>query len=831
MSAKIMMKKNWIFLVFVICAIICFIKKDNYLPMDVVPYPDTYVQFIGNQVELEQTWLSEVKEIAEVKISCTVPNSFHNEMIMRVLDGETRKVMLENSQVVEMEAGEERQIVFSFPKTKCIQGKQYIFQLSFSDANAQDEIWIEAGSNYMGCTIDDVDQEKGVAFQITYVKNSRIFWIFISLFPLITFSILFMVIWNRKWEEVVGLSMATLIFIMFVAGLFGRLEWGINVAFILAVVSLLIAIFIFNRKDKCLSEYFSIGLVVFGIMFLLILLNNADARFARWDEFSHWGLAAKDMFYSNSYAKHFDSTVMIKYYPPVTTLIEYFLCYTNKLFSPSIVYVGFQTLGLCLLSVGFGICKKRKLTIGITIWGILLFVPITFFYDVYNSIYVDPMLAFAVAYVLICYYTDAMTMFNFIRIIGGLFLLTMTKDTGVVLAGVLTLVMVGDTLYRQWKEHRLDIKKIGIPLLGTVFVCSIFFTWQIYLSIPIEKEIAVESTEQDVDGIEAESLSVTGAVGASGINVEGIVDIFTGDAPAYRYQVIKNYLTKIFSEGTYSFGIFSLSYMDLTIILLAVSLILSRYWKSKEILSFGILTSIASLGYCGFLLVAYLFSFAQGEALLVLSFSRYMGSCVCGIYIALLLLIIAITKDREESKEEIVITVILTMVFVALPIQNFYIKNRDIQLTDEQVYGFEDLADILQTGGKKADKVYFVCNNSDGHAELQFKSAVVPMLTDFTICNIYESKDSYMKQEVIYEENGQEMNGNPYFITAEEWKNKLEDYEFVVLFHPNEVFAESYGKLFEQPETIDDGTVYKVSNGEGNIQLVFIGKTGIMSFR
>lgn len=564
-----------------------------------------------------------------------------------------------------------------------------------------DELWIKAGTNYMGCSIDGIEQELGAAFEITYIKNSKIFWIFSSLFPLIMFSFFYMVVWQRKWEEVIGLAMATLVFTLFLFGLFGHLEWGIIAVYILAAISFLVAVILFNKQNMEIKDMLSTGVVVFDVMFVLIMLNNIDSRFARWDEFSHWRLAAKDMFYSNYFAKHFDSTVMIKYYPPVATLVEYFFCYTNKLFSPSMVYVGFQTLGLCLLSVGLGICKNRKVTVGMTLVAIMLFVPITFFYDVYNSIYVDPALAFGVAYVLICYYTTSISLFNFIRILGGLFLLTMTKDTGVVLAGVLTLVMLGDTLYKQWKEEKWNIAQIGLPILATIFVCSIFFTWQIYLSIPVEKEIADINTIQSIETAETETMVVTGAVGASGINLEGIVDLFTGDAPSYRYQVIENYVTRIFCENTFSFGVISLSYLDLMFVMLAISLLLSMYWKRDSILSFGVLTSIASLGYGGFLLVAYLFSFSEVEALLILSFSRYIGTCVCGIFIAFFILIIDIVKDRERIQEGTVLIVILTMILVALPIQNFYVKNEDTQLTDDQVYGFDDLANILQTGGKK----------------------------------------------------------------------------------------------------------------------------------
>lgn len=41
--------KNWIFLLFVLVGILCLIKKDNELTMDVVPYIDSQIEFSAEQ--------------------------------------------------------------------------------------------------------------------------------------------------------------------------------------------------------------------------------------------------------------------------------------------------------------------------------------------------------------------------------------------------------------------------------------------------------------------------------------------------------------------------------------------------------------------------------------------------------------------------------------------------------------------------------------------------------------------------------------------------------------------------------------------------------------
>ncbi len=47
-----------------------------------------------------------------------------------------------------------------------------------------------------------------------------------------------------------------------------------------------------------------------------------------------------------------------------------------------------------------------------------------------------------VFYVLICYFSEKMSAFNLLRIAGGLFALSTTKDMGMVIAGLITMIML-----------------------------------------------------------------------------------------------------------------------------------------------------------------------------------------------------------------------------------------------------------------------------------------------------------------------------------------------------------------------------------------------------
>ena len=83
----------------------------------------------------------------------------------------------------------------------------------------------------------------------------------------------------------------------------------------------------------------------------------------------------------------------------------------------------------------------------------------------------------------------------------------------------------------------------------------------------------------------------------------------------------------------------------------------------------------------------------------------------------------------------------------------------------------------------------------------------------------------------IYAAAGKGAKGQPVVLSAQEWAEGLKAYKYVVILHPNDVFAAGYGELMEEPSTIDDGVIYRVREADGGIKLQYVGKTGIKQFR
>lgn len=694
---------------------------------------------------------------------------------------------------------------------------------------------IPSGSNYGGCAIAGVEYNEAVAFDVVFVKNSRLFWLFAVFFPLLSFSILFMVVFEKKWEETIGLSFILEVLMLYVFGLFNSLAMGISAIYVASIVSFVVAFVIFVRKQMTPKELFSPGIIIYGGLFILICINCRGAFFARWDEYIHWGLAAKDMFYYDSFAKHVDTTVRLIRYMPFSTLTEYLFVFLNGLFSQEIVYVAYQTLLLSLGCVMFYKAGNKKLLSLLAAVAVVVLVPVIFFTDIYNSIYVDALLAILTFYILYCYLSENMSVFNYLRISCGLMALVLTKDTGIAIAGLLILIMVADIVYRQIHLKMFEIRTyiVYCSFLAMIFVA--FFSWQVFLSIP-----AKDTSVNDAATATETSTAVTsvGTVTASGLSVKGSIELLNGTAPEYRYKSIKNFLIKVFDGETFSLGNIKVPYMDFWIIFLVLMFLLTmkEYWgeKSKRVFFVSVMVVFGAVVYGCFLELLYMFAFPDYEALTLASHDRYLGSYLCGCLLPFVgLLLWEQSQTENDDRRKAVLICILGAVLIATPIKAFVMKHMDYEIIEDNVYYSDELAEVLRSFSKRGEKIFFVCNNTDGLAGCMFKNFASPLINQDNTYDFLGSKKSVELQKQIEIEKGE---GGMYqeasVVPEKALREMLKDYDYVFILHPYDIFSQDFKEVFEEPQTVDDGTIYRVKkSAEGESVLGYIGKIGVKLWR
>lgn len=357
---KKLLKRNIPFVVLFVVILLCVVMRKTSVSMPVVSKPDSQIAFSTKQTVLEQTWQPPVKNITGLRIPYSSTADFDCNMTFIIYSDDYSEILAQTSMLCVFRAGEEGTMEPDLPKIRVTPGERYRIVLRYQDVSAEGTLLLGAGSQYGGCSIDGADCNAAAALEVVSGKPSLWLQILAVFGPFTAFSLLLMVLWGRKWEDCIGLSMFGMVAFLYVAGLFENLLAGMVLVYVLAGISLLAAVYFYNKKELSAGSLYSPALLVYGFLCVLIVFNCKGAWFARWDEFSHWGLAVKDMFFYDSFAKHLNTTVVFPRYVPFATLIEYFFVFANGLFTQELVYIAYQIAMLNALIMLCNVAKKEK---------------------------------------------------------------------------------------------------------------------------------------------------------------------------------------------------------------------------------------------------------------------------------------------------------------------------------------------------------------------------------------------------------------------------------------------------------------------------------------
>lgn len=847
---KKIIERNWFFLILLLGIFIVFARRYVYLPVYIVSNPDSQIEFGTQDVVMEQTWQPEVKMITGVSIPYCAEDDFSCDVMLEIFSDDYSRVLVEERQEkYEFTAGEQGKIEFLFNRISIIQGERYRIRISLLNPSTVGTLQILSGSNYGGCSIQGQDVGEAAAISITFAKYSRLFWLMAVLLPLLFYSLFMMVVTGRKWEETVAVSLFLEGIILYFFGLTEHLLWGVGVVYVLSLCAFLTAVYLYNKKELKLKSLLSPGLWIYLALFGVILITSNNDWLGMRDELRHWGIAVRDMFYYDSFAKHVGTTVILPRYLPFTTLIEYMFEFVNGVFSEDILFVAYQTM---LLSVSVIVCrllqKKEKRKLFLPVMVTLICIPILFFNNISSSIMVDSLMAVIVAYALICYYSEKMSWFNRIRIASALCTLALIKEIGLALAGVVALIIFGDVFFEGLRKKKLNIRDLFYPILCVFLAVGVYISWQAYLNIPVKnnpqesvyeeasEEAPIAKEQEETAEIE-ESVEIDSAISASGITLEGLKNIFMGQGEGYQYQVTRNLIIELLDGETYSIGFMKISFVDLLAIMafLISSLAFLGYWNIDRyrlyILSGMILVSGAC--FCMFLQLTYWFSFEPYEAMDLTSIDRYLAPYLCAVMMVVVYLVCdgAEYSSWRTSKADYLIYVLTFFLIINTPVKDIIIESNDIaeNTTEENIYGYDQIAEILRSMAKRGERAYFICSHSDGYAEYIFRNAVCPIVSEHENWNIVADKETFDKQYELYSENEVTVHNEAVILAPESLQWAFRKCKYVVVFHADELFCQSYSELFEGTE-IKDGSVYQVVDNEGSISLHLVGSTGIKGY-
>ncbi len=420
---------------------------------------------------------------------------------------------------------------------------------------------------------------------------------------------------GKRFEETIALyvmAVVSLGYFFAICGgvwLFPYLYYGIWLA---GAIYLVWAVFL--RKKLPIRGLFSFGFVVYCVLALVLWWVARGRMVSAWDEFSHWALSIKNMFYLNDIYTAPASTVTFLDYPPAGQLLQYTLLKAGLFGWREDVCTYIQGLfHLVFLVWPLALFKGRGRVAGGIMMALVFFTVPAIYDRAYISVQTDGLLGVITAYILLSWFLSAKGKADGWNAVLGCFVLSLVKDAGLGLAVMAALVILLDRLITGRTQNAAPPK---MPAWQKAACCAapfaaILLAWG---SWALHKWACGVPQYWD-----------TGA-----ISLPGIWELITGTAPAYRYELLGNFCYTFFAKMGNGYLI---RFPGIGWLVLAALFYLATRWllpkakrKSYTIAALGMM-GIFTVFMLG-LLLNYLFVFEPGEAVGLAHIDRYQATVI-----------------------------------------------------------------------------------------------------------------------------------------------------------------------------------------------------------
>ncbi len=413
---------------------------------------------------------------------------------------------------------------------------------------------------------------------------------------------------GRSFEQALPLVFAGVVSVLYIAGLCGATAVGVYVVWALgsaATAWLFAALLRPDTRAKVLP-LLTPGVAAFALVFTLFWLIHTGRRPARLDEFSHWAIVVKNLWFHGGFGNGAATNTVFHDYPPAMALLEYFFAKAGGgIFREDMCYRG---LSIFLCAVQFPLLSGitwRQCWKMAWVLPLILVLPAAFFGDVYRLLLVDGAMALLFAAILSWdagKRDDKATWWG-LGLLAAL--LTLTKTSGFALC----LLALGMVAVQRWRQGGW---RVAVWVLVPLVMAGIAqLSWRIYYG----------------------GLGVTGPWGVRAGGLSDLWALFQGNAPAYRYEVLRAFAAYPLASG--DFGVLlPLSPAAAAVFLAGVGLLWALVARrAQERSPWPTLWALAVGGilYLASLLALYLFVFHPMEAVLLASISRYLSVYFWGV--------------------------------------------------------------------------------------------------------------------------------------------------------------------------------------------------------
>lgn len=604
--------------------------------------------------------------------------------------------------------------------------------------------------------------------------------IFKSIIPILFFLIVnsaSSVTFKKNFGFMLPITYLITIVLMFISQLVFK---TFNVGFYLLIVLFICSLYVlYKHKDE--KEYiFTNGFYLFLGFGLVFLFINFGRQFFWDDELGFWGKMVKEMLRLDKFYYVNESSLRgHNDYPPFIPLFELIWSKLTLGFNEANTTIALHMyeFGLLFPMVFDGLFKDKKLKerllinllISIGLVSIVIYLDSA---NVFNTIYTDSLIGIEFAYCAYLIYTNKTNdIFGIIGLALGLSAIIMTKQVGIafVLLGVFYLFI-----------HNINNLK-NKNVLISLCVC---------LLMPILFYLVWNNLIKPYDIVKQFDLSK--------VSISGFIEIFNNQS-SYQFEALKLYINALFKENLYNYPI-PVTFLSSLLVEILLLEILKRFTnKDKQITIFEIICFLGTAGYAFMMMILYVFCYPEREALILISYHRYLSSMTTGLFLSILFMYIVELKDRFENtdiKKAIIGLLVVLVLFDSNKLLNFAPQ----VLLGNRFVNYQNLANKFEKELEKGSYVYILYNHDIADSYPAFVSYY---LDDIYMCKV---NTDFYKNEY---KNNNELN---------EAIKELGQYDYIYVVESSDTFNNYFSSL-NDGNNYKSNTIYKVNNTNGTITL------------
>lgn len=607
----------------------------------------------------------------------------------------------------------------------------------------------------------------------------RIFFVFLVIW--LTAFVL-AVIYDKDTAQCLPVAVMGQVALLYVFGYAGLLKYGVAVVCLLPFTGFVYLVLKKKQPIKPDIPLLNTTLIFCGV-FIYFWYIQRGMMISQWDEFTHWGLIVKNMYRLDNFGNTGFTTAAFLDYPPGQGLFRYFFMKICGAFAESRI---FHAANIMAVVFAFPLIRKNKniLTSALTVLAYILVVNMVS-REAFHTIYIDLLLGVVWAHLLYIYFVYEKDAFFYIDFALTFAFLSLLKASGFGLALSVLIVIVVHIICTekgiQARFHRL-ISVLAASAVGIAAKLS----WSAYLKIHTINPIF-------------EFNALTPATFA---------DLFTGRAPQYRYTVINAFVRALSATPVFYIGDTGISAVVFT--LAATALICIMYFAGKKEgrflwAGFGVFT-VAAVFIAG-MLVSYLFSFAEYEAVILASYDRYLRTIAMGTITAVFMFG---TEKLLAFRPAYAIAVLIVISAVLNPkilVADVLTRRETVSAIQSQRAIYVQESEIVQRNAPGYVLMAYIAPGTNGFEFWQGKYECSPAMI--------------WGQWSFSTEDGGYFDGDVWTVkkSAEELKNELNTYyDYVFIHSVNDKFISEYGSIFAAGTVVPG--LYRIDESTGILYLL-----------